>query len=183
MKSLAKVKTCKICKSKFRPFNTMAVVCSIECGVEKYRRDRAKEHRKAKAEANNQHIPTLKARAQRYCNKYIRMRDKDDGCISCDKPASWDTKWQAGHYRSVGAEAALRYDEQNIHKQCLQCNMHKSSNSLEYRPRLVKKIGIEEVERIENHNVRARFRSEDYLRIIEYYKGKIKQLNSERGDK
>lgn len=161
----------------------MAVVCSIACSSEWAKREEKKKFRKARAEANNQHIPTLKKRAQRYCNKYIRMRDKDDGCISCAKPSTWGGTWHAGHYRSVGAEAALRYDENNIHKQCSECNTHKSSNAIEYRKNLVKKIGIEEVERIENHNVRARYRAEDYLRIIDYYKEKIKQLNSERGDK
>lgn len=87
-------------------------------------------------------------RAQKVVNKWVtKVRDKDEPCISCGQHK--DT-YDAGHYRSVGAtRAALRFNEDNIHKQCVQCNKHKASNAVEYRIRLIEKIGVERVEALE----------------------------------
>ncbi|STS93497.1 protein NinG [Klebsiella grimontii] len=59
---------------------------------------------------------------------------------------------EAGHYRSRGKASHLRYNEDNIHKQCHHCNVQLSGNQQQYRISLVEKIGAERVEALENNN-------------------------------
>lgn len=59
-------------------------------------------------------------RAQLAVNNYVRTRDEKAGygCITC---GSFDaSEYHAGHWISVGASSATRFDEQNIHRQCIQ---------------------------------------------------------------
>lgn len=93
-------------------------------------------------------LSELKKIVQKKVNAYIRERDKDLPCISCGRVA--DT-YHGGHYISQGSGGALRYNFDNIHKQCAGCNLFKHGNLIEYRIALIQKIGIERVEWLENH--------------------------------
>lgn len=89
--------------------------------------------------------------AQRKFNKFIRDRDKENGCISCNTGKAE----QAGHYLSQGHHNALRFDENNTNAQCCRCNLYLSGNLINYRIGLVKKIGVEKVEWLENYPKKA----------------------------
>lgn len=104
-------------------------------------------------------------------NRYARVRDRNDGCISCDKPASWDGQWHGSHFRSVGAASAVRLNLWNIHKACSVCNNHLSGNIAEYTPRLVEKIGAEKVEWLRAQNGIKRYGIE-YLKRYKAVIGK-----------
>ena len=91
------------------------------------------------------------AELQALVNRYVRLRDVREGCISCDKPASWQGQWHASHYYSRGHSSALRFNLWNIHKSCSSCNKHLSGNIGQYSPRLIEKIGIERFEWLERH--------------------------------
>lgn len=94
-------------------------------------------------------VSDLKKKVQRVFNKWIRNRDKDLPCISCGK---WADKFDAGHFWPMGSKGALRYNEDNCHKQCsFKCNKGLSGNQGEYRIQLIKKIGIERVDWLEAH--------------------------------
>jgi len=104
-------------------------------------------------------------------NRYARVRDRKDGCISCDKPASWDGQWHGSHFRSVGAASAVRLNLWNIHKACSVCNNHLSGNIAEYTPRLIDKIGAEKVEWLRAQNSVTRYGVE-YLKRYKAVIGK-----------
>lgn len=87
----------------------------------------------------------LKKEAIRTFNAWIRIRDSDQTCISCAK----DTTLQAGHFHSAGKHNHLRFNEDNVHGQCLQCNYFLSGNLLNYRKNLEKKIGTERLEKLD----------------------------------
>jgi len=91
-------------------------------------------------------VPQLKKKVQRAVNKYVRERDKDRPCISCNKHGDKE----AGHYIAQGSSGFLRYDITNIHGQCRACNRFKHGNLIEYRINLIKRIGKKEVEKLEN---------------------------------
>ena len=74
-------------------------------------------------------------------NQYVRLRDKFKCCASCDKGPAWGGQWQAGHYYSRGHSASLRFNLNNIHKQCSVCNNYLSGNIGQYTPKLINKIG------------------------------------------
>lgn len=111
--------------------------------------------------------------AQKTFNTYIRLRDKEFNCISCNTNKG---QFHAGHYRSVGSSPNLRFNEKNCHKQCATCNNYLSGNLILYRKNLILKIGIEEVEKIENDNSILKLSIPEIKELIHFYKQKIKYL-------
>lgn len=94
-----------------------------------------------------------------------RIRDKDDGCISCHMPANYGGAWHGSHFRSHGAASAVQFHLWNIHKACAQCNLFKSGNIAEYQPRLVEKIGQEKVDWLMSQNQIVRHPVDYYKRF------------------
>lgn len=83
--------------------------------------------------------------ATEHFNAYIRKRDQGNRCISCGSIKAN----QAGHYYSAGHYPELRFNEDNCHLQCTQCNMYLSGNLIEYRKGLTRKIGTERIEKLD----------------------------------
>ena len=164
----------------FTPFQTTQQVCSIPCAVTHGKAAQAKKTRQEIRHARE----ALKTRqdwireAQKWFNKYCRMRDKDEPCISCGR--HHQGQYHAGHYRTTAAAPQLRFDERQVNKQCQPCNVHHSGNILGYRRGLIKKIGIEAVEDIENDNTIKRWTIEELQEIKRIYKTKCKELENEK---
>lgn len=181
-----KAKKCKVCKDTFEPWSSLATCCSIPCAVEYSKQKGVKlDAQKAKVErkTRKQALDKLKSRseyakiAQRAFNAYIRKRD-GNVCISCGttKP---DIQYCAGHYRTRGAAKHLTFNEDNVHSQCNQyCNLNLSGNIVNYRPALIKKIGIERVEALENDNSMRKFTIEQLKAITVEYRKKLKANKS-----
>ena len=174
---------CKVCGCYFvKTISLTQKVCSPKCAIilskEQARKKKEKEERaerrerKAKLKSRSEWLKD----AQSVFNKFIRLRDKNEPCISCGKYHTG--QYHAGHYRSVGACPELRFCELNVHKQCAPCNDHKSGNIIEYRINLVKKIGVDKVEWLERQDHEPKkYTIEDCKEIIKYYKAKIKDLD------
>jgi hypothetical protein len=178
-----KQKTCKHCKSVFMPTRPMQVVCGGMCGLERARIKREAEAKKAKAaEAKKDRaaaedaktVTDLKAEAQKEVNAFVRARDHGLPCISCGKV--WQPDFQAGHYRSRGAAGHLALDPRNIHGQCVQCNLHKHSNAVEYRIRLVERCGVALVEALECDNETVKLDRDTLRQIKTIYRAKARDL-------
>ena len=148
-------KVCKFCKA-YTKVDTgvqhpVGYFCSQEHAIKwmfEKRNKSAKLVAKKQHKADKERIkPKAKwlAELQTLVNKYVRLRDAGDGCISCDKPASWGGQWHASHYHSRGHSSQLRFNLWNIHKGCSVCNSHLSGNIGQYTPRLIEKIGQEKV--------------------------------------
>lgn len=113
-------------------------------------------------------ISDLKKKAQKIFNKWIRERDKDLPCISCQKTAD---KYEAGHYIAQGSSGYLRYNEDNVHGQCKACNRWNHGNLIEYRINLIKKVGLKTVEWLEEHRKDTKkWTREELEEIIEKYR-------------
>ena len=122
-----------------------------------------------------QPLPALKKTAQKLVNKFCRERDRKDGliCISCQKK----TIDHGGHFWPMGSNSALRFNEWNINGQCEQCNFREHGNLLNYRINLVKKIGKENVEWLdEHHSDIKKWTREEIENVIKTYTQKIKEL-------
>jgi hypothetical protein len=89
--------------------------------------------------------PQLRIKAGNAFRKFIRERDKGEKCISCD---SYNTS-DASHFYSAGKYPALEFDPDNCHLACRKCNYFLSGNLLEYRKRLIERIGQEKVARLD----------------------------------
>ena len=188
------MRKCRVCGSEYQRRNIGHVVCSPKCALEHVRRQKAKAAAKAQAEQNRierakkaqlrrklETLPQLTKKAQAAFNAYIRARDHGKPCISCGRPyrERFGGAFDAGHYRSVGAAAHLRFDEANCHGQCVHCNRNLSGNAVAYRAGLIERIGAAEVARLEADHA-PRKRTKDELREIEaVYKRKVKEVGHE----
>lgn len=181
-----KQKRCKSpeCRQSFQPRNSMQAVCSPRCGlalaaVERKRKEAklAREDRRNTRERKEK----LKTRAdyaedaQKAFNAWIRERDAGQPCISCGTTA--DVQFCAGHYRTVGACPELRYEPLNVHRQCNKnCNLEKSGNIVEYRIRLVQKIGADKVAWLEGPHEPKHYTVDDLKAITKEYRAKVRAL-------
>ncbi len=134
-------------------YNSMQSACSPKCAIEltklKAKKEFNRETKELKEKAKTRG-DWLKE-AQTAFNRFIRLRDHNLGCISCGTKK--DVQYAAGHYKTVGGHAELRFCLINVHKQCNKnCNQSKSGNIMEYRIRLIDKIKIESVEWLEGHH-------------------------------
>jgi len=130
----------------------------------------------------NDKIKTLsdyEAEAKKVFQKWVRLRDKDKPCKSCQNPRPSD--WSGGHYFSAGKYSGLIFDERNCHAQCnTYCNKYLSGNLLEYRKNLVLEFGEEWMKQLEEDANRLRnykYTKSELIDIKNKYLLKIKQLN------
>lgn len=116
--------------------------------------------------------PELKREAQKVFNAFIRLRDEGKRCISCN---GRDSTMQAGHYFSAGKYNILRFNEDNCHLQCVECNCYKEGNLEAYKENLIKKIGEERFAALELLSETKVFKDDRslFLDIIETYNNKI----------
>ena len=175
---MTKQRTCKQCKVRFDEDDGVRTPAGRFCGAPHAfqwaikRRDankakalRAQQRARKEAALTNTEWAN---KLQIEVNKYVRLRDKADGCISCDKPATWAGQFHASHFYSRGHSSALRFNLWNLHRACSQCNNHLSSNHEGYAPALVEKIGQERVDWLTAH------KSDVVRRDAEWYKRAIR---------
>ena len=137
---------CKVCKVKFQPDRHMQPCCSVKCAIEKTKLDKSKERRKADAEAKRK-LKTYSQwfkETQTVFNKWIRLRDEKEPCISCQRFHTG--QYHAGHLYSTAARPDIRLHPDNVAKQCSACNTHLSGNAILFKENLIKKIGQKRVE-------------------------------------
>ena len=188
----AKPKKCRVatCRASFVPSRMGQAVCSPACAMIDAPRHEPKA-RKALADIERREIKVRKEKlktradhlreAQAAVNEYVRLRDAHLPCISCDSsPNDNDlmtgSRWDAGHYRSVGACPELRFEPLNIHRQCVKCNRNLSGNAVEYRIRLVQRIGAEKVAWLEGLHAPCKYTVEEIKAIKAKYRAMTREL-------
>ena len=180
-----KPKTCRnaACSIKFIPQRLGQAVCSPACALatkdvnqQKARKSLAQvERREIKARKEK-----LKSRAdhikdtQIAFNAWVRARDAELPCVSCGR--HHQGKYDAGHYRTVGGNPALRFEPLNCHRQCSPCNSQLSGNIVKYRIELVKRIGIERVDWLEGPHEPKKYTVEQLKAMTAEYRAKTREL-------
>jgi hypothetical protein len=168
--------------------------CSPACAIEWAKSegklaDQKERFRKAERASNNKALKvfnesrvywwldyTKNGTTAWWFHRYIRYRDGNEPCISCDTTTA--RQWHCSHFRSRGAAGQLRLNPDNCHKSCSQCNKENSGNIGEYRIRLVKKIGLEKVEALENNHDIKRWDVEELRELRDYWKAECKKLEA-----
>lgn len=199
---------CKVCGEYFLPkFHDIRIRwCSPEHGAILAMDEREKEKVKAAAkrikqqkEAEKAGRQRLKAKreslksksqwdkeAQSAFNRYIRIRDEGKPCVSCGNPLIGKSNYLTGsaidasHYRSRGAASHLKFNVFNVHSACTRCNRQLSGNAVEYRIRLIERIGLDRVERLESDNEPRRFDIPYLQRIKSIFTRKARRLEKRR---
>jgi len=168
---------CVQCKDKFTPQNNNQICCSGFCAYEYVKKQTAKNWQKEKKElkeklmSKSDYLNIL----QKVFNTFIRMRDKDKNCISCDRKLIG--KFDAGHFFSVGADSINNINENNVHGQCVHCNRDKHGNVKEYDLRLQMLLSDTEYQMLlESRNKPLKLSIDEVKELILIYRQKIKEL-------
>ena len=171
---------CRVCGKAFLRFNTTQAVCGLGCA-----RRVGPLQRKAQAEERRQlrgRLEALKSRskwlaeAQAAFNAFVRLRDAHLPCISCQR--FHEGSWDAGHYLTTGARPELRFDERNVHRQCVPCNRHLHGNLVLYRLGLIARIGTDAVAVLEGPHAAAKYSVDQLREIRDTYRARARQLKA-----
>jgi len=172
-----KQKTCRVCQIEFKPFNSLQRVCGSVCA----RKFASEQTNKQIRKENHKKLNDIKPKPvhlkelQVIFNSFIRERDKGKVCISCLKPITG--KVDAGHFYSVGAYPNLRFNEDNCHAQCINCNQHNHGNIAEYAINLPERIGVERYDMLrDSRGIRSQLSIPDIIELKTVYRNKINQL-------
>ena len=172
-----KTRKCKYCKQPFEPTVFLQKNCFEPLCVSDWINEVKEKNWKKKKSKMKMDLMTIQdyvKLAQQVFNKYIRLRDAGNVCISCQKKP---LKENAGHFYNANNHWSVRFDERNVHLQCEHCNTYLSGNLIYYRENLLTKIGIEEFESLSAEAMKTRkFTIEELKEIIATYKKKCKEL-------
>lgn len=169
---------CKNCKEKYEPLRFNHKYClkdeCIKAFVEETKRVMW-QSKKTKMRDALKTLSDYRREAQTAFNAYIRKRDEGKPCISCGTPLIG--KYDAGHYFSVGGHESLRFDENNVHGQCVTCNQWKHGNLIFYRKGLLSRIGESAILDLEaKANIETKRTKEELEAITKEYKKKLKNF-------
>ena len=128
-------------------------------------------------------LSKAKKRAWTVFSKYIRVRDalKTTGdpetakCVTCGNTYPIK-KMQGGHW-IPGRRAAVLFSEQNVHAQCVICNLWRKGEYGKYTRAMKKMYGQEVMdELLDLDEQTVQIKAYQYLEIEETYKKKLKDL-------
>ena len=171
---------CKICGDRFETPYLNRCWCSDDC-LKEYKQlqyEKAREKAKSKPQKPIKVRAAIKSQSDnkravlmreltRLFNAYIRRRDEHQPCISCGTTQS--DAWHAGHYKTAKAYPELRFDENNVHKQCFHCNVNLSGNIEGYRKGLLQRIGKVALDELESHTPQEKLSLAEIKELIVYY--------------
>lgn len=174
---------CCICKAPYERRYLSQKTCGDPiCKGEQKRQEALKKAARAELKARKEKVKKLSEIADEAQTAFNALRRYEDlqagyGCISCGTHNP--VQWHGGHYRTVKAAKQHRFNPDNVHLQCSQCNNHDSGNIVEYRINLVKRIGLERVEAIEHDNRTKRWTKEELIQIRDHYRSELRKLKKE----
>lgn len=147
-----KSRKCKTCDIAVNHLHTTRL-CT-PCGVQKEKLKKKKsgtpKNGKKKVKKKKWSVSRWKKEMDTIFSLYVRLSNADfQGnvtCVSCGRKYPWKDI-QAGHFVSR-SHNALRYDERNVHPQCVGCNVWKSGNYPQYAEWLMGTYGQEIIEQL-----------------------------------
>lgn len=179
-----KSKKCRHCGNTFTlTYSTTQVTCSVNCSIAYSKSKETKKQAKQWANEKKERKTALMSHSewlkllQVVFNTFIRERDKNKPCISCGCKVK---KGHASHFFSVGSHPNLRFNEDNVHLSCIECNLYLHGNLVEYTLRLPDRIGKEKFYNLlKLKNIDLKLSIPEIQEKIKEYKNKIKQLKNE----
>lgn len=151
------MKKCKSCKKPFYPSKTTQSVCSLGCAVKLAEQKEGKMVlRRAEKEGIKQLAISLKTlgdykkELQIEVNKIVRLIDEGCKCLACGVT---NAKFDASHFRGVGAWDNLRFNLHNIYSGCARCNTYQNGNLIKFREGIIETFGDSQMAYIDDLNV------------------------------
>jgi hypothetical protein len=141
---------------------------SERAAAKKRKMDRAQDRARRRA---LEKVSDIEEKCRRIVQKIARLRDRNMGCISCDKPAGWDGQWHGSHYRAHGGCSSLQFHLWNINKACWICNRIFSGRRDGYQVGIVARYGQERLDWLDSQPKSQKF-SREYLARFQKVMGK-----------
>ena len=116
-------------------------------------------------------------------SEFIRLRDSDENgfgnCITCKKKVHYKES-HAGHFISR-RHKATKFDEKNVHLQCVACNTFNNGRQYEYSLELDRRYGNGTSEKLlQKSNELKKFVKWELENLVNEYKQKVKELKSKK---
>jgi Zn-finger protein len=113
-----------------------------------------------------------KNRLDKACREYIKARD-GNRCIICG--GTYRLAW--GHFISKH-RLQMRWNELNVHAQCMSCNWAHVQNCVPYVKFMIDKYGVDIINQLQDKwkVEKVTFSVDDLDCMTEYYKNKLKKL-------
>ena len=174
---------CPHCRKRLEPDQRIHPACidgyaeALQAKADRVKARKARELEKLdraltrKRKAALKTLSQLEGECRDIVQKMARIRDRDQGCISCDKPANWHGQWHGSHYRSHGACSSLQFHLWNISKACWICNKIFSGRIDGYKVGIVARHGQERLDWLDAQPTLKRY-SRDYLLRFKKVMGK-----------
>ena len=149
------MKKCKNCGKNFEPSNTIQSVCGLKCAL-KVSAAKTKQKATEKRELNlklKESLKTLgdyKKELQIEVNKIVRLIDEGCKCLAC---GITNAKFDASHFRGVGAWDNLRFNLHNIYSGCARCNTYQNGNLIKFREGIIETFGDTQMAFMDDLNV------------------------------
>ena len=171
---IIKPRKCRYCGEKYTPKHSSLEPCpKYECRLKHLEANKTKINRANKQVAKDK-IKSYSQRlgeAKKVFQKWVRMRDKGNGCISCGtKKAS---VWDGGHFKKAELYSGVIFHEFNTNLQCGKCNRYLGGNELNYRVGLIARIGeqaVKELEKLAEQTRTRKYSNEELEEIKRKYK-------------
>jgi hypothetical protein len=149
------MKKCKSCGKQFEPSNTIQSVCGLKCAL-KVSAAKTKQKAAEKKKLNlklKESLKTLgdyKKELQIEVNKIVRLIDEGCKCLACGVT---NAKFDASHFRGVGAWDNLRFNLHNIYSGCARCNTYQNGNLIKFREGIIETFGDTQMAFMDDLNV------------------------------
>jgi hypothetical protein len=149
------MKKCKNCGKQFEPSNTIQSVCGLQCALKvSAAKTKQKEVEKKKLNLKlKESLKTLgdyKKELQIEVNKIVRLIDEGCKCLACGVT---NAKFDASHFRGVGAWDNLRFNLHNIYSGCARCNTYQNGNLIKFREGIIETFGESQMAFMDDLNV------------------------------
>ena len=119
-----------------------------------------------------QTMTSLRKKLDKVFAEYVRARD-GNVCYTCGQPGN-----QAGHFFSRN-HFSVRWDETNVHCQCVRCNLTLGGNVHAYIPKFVEQYGRQAYYDLQiKANTIAKHSNDWMLEQINYYTKKMEIINA-----
>ena len=132
-----------------------------------------------RVDVERKRLPVVLKQTQIIFNRWIRIRDKDQPCISSGFPLAHH--YDAGHLFSVKQYSGLRFDERNVHAQSVGDNRFNEGNFEDYLVKIYLRVDADQVDQLVKDAQYFKIHPkkwtiEEVLEIKKEYQLKLKQL-------
>jgi hypothetical protein len=119
---------------------------------------------------SKQPISRLQKKLWDECKRIIR-KNYPNMCYTCPRSNLSGVNWHTGHMWAKGSLGAyLKYDLRVLRPQCYNCNMNLGGMGAEFYKRMLKDIGLEEMEKLEKDKQVTVNAYDHYKKLLNEYK-------------